>query len=69
MKFAYDIVIAGGGMVGAALACALGDSGLKVAVLEQREPSPPPAQGYDLRVSAITLASVAIFKAIGAWGR
>ncbi len=67
MKFAYDIVIAGGGMVGAALACALGDSGLKVAVLEQREPSPPPAQGYDLRVSAVTLASVSIFQAIGAW--
>ncbi len=54
-------------MVGAALACALGDSGLKVAVLEQREPSPPPAQGYDLRVSAVTLASVSIFQAVGAW--
>jgi len=63
----YDVVIAGGGMVGAALACALGDSGLKVAVLEQREPSPPPAQGYDLRVSAVTLASVSIFQAVGAW--
>ncbi len=64
---AYDVVIAGGGMVGAALACALGDSGLKVAVLENREPSPPPAQGYDLRVSAVTLASVSIFQAVGAW--
>ncbi len=64
---AYDVVIAGGGMVGAALACALGDSGLKVAVLEQREPSPPLAQGYDLRVSAVTLASVSIFQAVGAW--
>jgi 2-octaprenylphenol hydroxylase len=66
MKFAYDIVIAGGGMVGAALGCALGDSGLKVAVLESREPSPP-AEGYDLRVSAVTLASVSIFQAVGAW--
>lgn len=64
---AYDVVIAGGGMVGAALACALGDSGLKVAVLEQREPSPPPAQAFDQRVSAVTLASVAIFQAVGAW--
>ncbi len=54
-------------MVGATLACALGDSGLKVAVLESREPSPPPVQGYDLRVSAVTLASVSIFQAIGAW--
>src|SRR3990167_56287 len=64
---AYDVVIAGGGMVGAALGCALGDSGLKVAVLEQRAPSPPPAQGFDLRVSAVTLASVSIFQAVGAW--
>ncbi len=54
-------------MVGAALACALGDSGLKVAVLENREPSPTPAQGHDLRVSAVTLASVSIFQAVGAW--
>ncbi|MBI3570359.1 MAG: UbiH/UbiF/VisC/COQ6 family ubiquinone biosynthesis hydroxylase [Gammaproteobacteria bacterium] len=63
----YDVVIAGGGMVGAALGCALGDSGLKVAVLDQRVPEPPPAQGYDLRVSAVTLASVAIFQAVGVW--
>ena len=55
-------------MVGAALGCALGDSGLKVAVLDQRASEPPPAQGYDLRVSAITLASVAIFQAVGVWG-
>lgn len=55
-------------MVGAALGCALGDSGLKVAVLDQRAPEPPPVQGYDLRVSAITLAAVAIFQAVGVWG-
>ncbi len=67
MKFAYDVVIAGGGMVGAALACALGDSSLKVAVLDHRAPEPLPENGYDQRVSAITLASVSIFQAVGAW--
>jgi 2-octaprenylphenol hydroxylase len=67
MKSNYDIVITGGGMVGGLLGCALGDSGLKVAVLDQRPPEPLPENGYDLRVSAVTLASVAIFQAVGAW--
>ncbi len=54
-------------MVGSLLACALGDSGLKVAVLEHRPSEPLLKNGYDLRVSAVTLASVSIFKAVGAW--
>ena len=66
MKSNYDIVIVGGGMVGSAFACALGDSSLKVAVLE-RTPVAAPPQGYDLRVSAITLAARALFENLGAW--
>lgn len=66
---AYDIVITGAGMVGAALACALGASGLRIAVIEAQ---PPPADihsggDYDLRVSAITRASQRIFESVGAW--
>jgi len=64
---AFDVVIVGGGMVGACLACALGDSGLKLAVLERTPVRPPPPEDYDLRVSAINLASRAIFEAVGAW--
>ncbi len=68
MKSTYDVVIVGGGMVGAALGCALGGSGLKVAVLEQQAPVAGSAAGeYDQRVSAITLASRALFENIGAW--
>jgi 2-octaprenylphenol hydroxylase len=64
----YDVVIAGGGMVGAALACALGGSQLRVAVIE----SAPlarirPGTEVDLRVSAITCASQRLFSAVGAW--
>ena len=64
----YDVLIVGGGMVGAALACGLGDSQLSVAVIEAREPDLnwPPAE-YDIRVSAITRASQRIFENIGAW--
>ena len=64
----YDVLIIGGGMVGAALACGLGDSQLSVAVIEAREPDLnwPPSE-YDIRVSAITRASQRIFENIGAW--
>ncbi|GMQ90020.1 MAG: FAD-dependent 2-octaprenylphenol hydroxylase [Gammaproteobacteria bacterium] len=63
----YDVVIVGGGMVGSLLACALGGSPLRVAVLERTAPAAAPKEGYDLRVSAITLASCAVFEALGAW--
>ncbi|MCR4346048.1 MAG: UbiH/UbiF/VisC/COQ6 family ubiquinone biosynthesis hydroxylase [Sulfuricaulis sp.] len=67
MKSSYDIVIVGGGMVGAALACALGNSSLKVALLD-RTPAPPSTdKEYDLRVSAITWASRALFENLGVW--
>lgn len=64
----FDILVVGGGMVGATLACALGDSPLRVAVLETTAPGLdwPPA-GYDNRVSAITRATQRVFQAVGAW--
>jgi 2-octaprenylphenol hydroxylase len=64
---AYDVLIIGGGMVGSALACALGDTSLKVAVLDRAPAATPAAVGFDQRVSAITLASQALFENVGAW--
>ncbi len=64
----FDVVIVGGGMVGATLACALGGSPLKVAVLERADPDMAwPREEYDIRVSALTHASMRIFEAVGAW--
>jgi len=63
----FDVLIVGGGMVGASLACALGDSRLNVGVLDSRAPSAVPVDDYDLRVSAITPASRAWFETLGAW--
>jgi 2-octaprenyl-3-methyl-6-methoxy-1,4-benzoquinol hydroxylase len=68
MQNEYDVLIVGGGMVGATLGCALGGSRLRVAVLED---APPPAfapqQPHDLRVSAVSIASASILKTVGAW--
>ncbi|MEI8207914.1 MAG: FAD-dependent monooxygenase [Methylococcales bacterium] len=68
MKEEFDIIIVGGGMVGAAVACSLGDSSLKVAVIENTLPQPfEPTQPHDLRVSALSIASKNILETIGAW--
>lgn len=68
MNTRYDIVIVGGGMVGAAIACALGGSQLSVAVLENSYPAEfEPDQPNDLRVSAISVASQNILQMVGAW--
>jgi len=64
----FDVVIVGGGMVGAAVACCLGESGLKVAVIEAQSPAPfAPEQPHDLRVSALSIASRHIIESVGAW--
>lgn len=74
----YDVVVAGGGMVGALLAAALGTgttavSGarpLKVCVLDEDLPEPfePGADpAYDIRVSALSVASRNMLRAVGAW--
>lgn len=63
----FDVAIIGGGMVGAALACALGDSSLKVAVLEAFTPNYSWKTQHDIRVSAITHASQRIFQNLQVW--
>ena len=68
MKLNFDVVVVGGGMVGAAVACSLGNSGLSVAVIEQAAPQPfDPEQSHDLRVSALSIASRKILETVGAW--
>jgi len=68
VKRDFDVLIAGGGMVGNTLACALGGSGLKVGVIEPQLPEPDLAPGeFDLRVSALTIASQTVFEQLGAW--
>jgi len=64
----HQVAIVGGGMVGATLACLLADKGVSVALIDAAEPSQQWADDdYDLRVSALTLSSVRLFKSLGVW--
>lgn len=68
MKQKFDVLIVGGGMVGAAVACCLGGSGLTVAIIEAQVPEAfSPDQPHDLRVSALSIASRNILETVGAW--
>ncbi len=63
----FDVIIIGGGIVGATAACALGKAGLRIAVVEARQPVPVGQQKPDPRVFAITRASERIFRSLGVW--
>jgi 2-octaprenyl-6-methoxyphenol hydroxylase len=63
----YDTLIVGGGLVGASLALALAQIGLRVCVVEAsaaREASPP---SFDDRTLALGAASCGILRGLGLW--
>ncbi|MCP5215979.1 MAG: UbiH/UbiF/VisC/COQ6 family ubiquinone biosynthesis hydroxylase [Pseudomonadales bacterium] len=67
---AFDLIIVGGGMVGAALACALGGSSLRIGLVDANQPpvlALPEHNDFDPRVSALTMASRNFLENIGAW--
>ncbi len=68
MSDKFDFCINGGGMVGAALALGLTQQGYSVAIIETAMPKAfEPQQKPDLRLSAISLTSVDLLRALGAW--
>ncbi len=67
MAASYDVVIVGGGLVGASLACALAPLGIRVALLEAvpfRAESQP---SYDDRTLALSASSCRILSGLGLW--
>ena len=62
-----DVLVVGGGVVGAAAALALAQAGLAVTLVEGREPAPWRADVPDLRVYALAPDNVALFQALGVW--
>ena len=70
-KTDYDVLIVGGGMVGASLACALGqacqDHPLKIAVLEGTAFESNAQPSFDARTIALAEGSQQIFNTLGLW--
>ena len=67
MTYDSDILIAGGGLNGPALALALAQSGLTVTVVDAR-PAPARAEvGFDGRSYALAIASKRLLSALGVW--
>ncbi|OKP04911.1 3-demethoxyubiquinol 3-hydroxylase [Xenorhabdus eapokensis] len=64
----FDIVVVGAGMIGAATALGLAQEGWRVALLEHQPPASYDADSEpDVRISAISCASVDLLNQLGAW--
>lgn len=63
----YDLIIIGGGLAGASLACALRGQGLKIAVVEAHAIDTDAQPCYDERTVALSYGSRVIFDSMGLW--
>ncbi len=67
METDHDILIIGGGLAGASLACALGPSGLRIGVVEAVPFGGRGQPSYDDRNVALAYGSKRIFATMGVW--
>ena len=67
MSDSYDLIVVGGGMVGASLARALSNTGLHVAVIEAFSPAGDVQPSYDDRAIALSYGTRLILETIGVW--
>ena len=63
----YDMVIVGGGMIGASLALALAPLSLRVAVVEVVARSEAQQPSFDDRSTALSRSTQRMFEAMGLW--
>ncbi|RMG38346.1 MAG: 2-octaprenyl-6-methoxyphenyl hydroxylase [Gammaproteobacteria bacterium] len=64
---AYDVLIVGGGMVGASLGLALSGQGLRIGLIDAHAPGDPAQPSYDDRAIALAWGSRRIFEGMGVW--
>ena len=67
MKKKYDIIIAGGGIIGSAMAVALGENGLKVALIDEISPEIKKSDKFDGRAYALSTTTVQMLSILGLW--
>ena len=67
MSDRYDVVVAGGGMIGTSLALALLPLGLRVAVVEAVPRAAPAQPSFDDRSTALSRSTQRMFEAMGLW--
>jgi len=65
----FDVIIVGGGIVGASLACALKDTDLNLAIIEPQQPNSAQAASYDDRGIVLSYGSQRIFESIDLWSK
>lgn len=63
----FDVVVAGGGLVGASLCAALAGSPLRIAVVEPVARGAPDQPSFDERMTALAPTTRRIFEALGLW--
>lgn len=63
----FDIVIVGGGLVGASLACALNHPRLSIALIDKNLLSLKTAQHFDARALALSMPTIECLKALDVW--
>lgn len=68
MNTDYDVLIIGGGMVGASLACAIAPQGLRVGLVEAKAPPAVTHEfDYDARSLALAYGTCRVFQGLGLW--
>ena len=67
MNTDYDVIIVGGGMVGASLACALSAQNLRIALVEAHALNDQSQPSYDDRAIALSYGTQRILHTMGVW--
>jgi len=67
MRYDTDVIVAGGGLNGPALALALARAGLRVIVVDAQPPRARAEAAFDGRAYALAIASRRLLSAIGVW--